>query len=306
MTKKWSCLVVLLILIVLFSGCVGKDENKVLSEKVVSEENIGGKYNAKLVTLEIPIQNESYKAENRKWSGKDIVEAKEIQYSIGDKHFRGGYWPEFWPPYAYSVDWIKINTPENTTFLNWWDYGHYIRGATGRDVVIAQPSKELALKTIRMIGTVVDEKTYEERYGYETPEKLKDVAIALTTDDITVTNQIMDKYNAKYIYTTMMDLDITSAMRIGLPEEGYYTEVDTQQGKQIVPSSKFYNSTLARLHLFKGKGLENYRLVYESQPKSEGSKEKWNKNIYNVLYGGNLQVEDSGYIKIFEYVKDGK
>ncbi|MCZ7380858.1 MAG: hypothetical protein O8C64_04695 [Candidatus Methanoperedens sp.] len=306
MTKRWSCLIVLLILMTLSGGCISKDESKVLSEKVISEENIGGKYNAKLVTLEIPIQNESYRDEYKKESGKDIVEEKEIQYSIGDKHYRGSYWPDFWPPFTDSLDWIKSNSSESSIFMNWWDYGHMLKGATGRDVIIANPSKESALKTISMIGTVMDEKTYEERYGYETPEKLKDVAIAFTTDDITLTNQIMDKYHAKYIYTTNRDLDLIGVMGDAIPDGGYYTEINTDSGKQTVPSQKFYNSTLARLLLFKGNGLENYRLVYESQPKSDGSEEKRYKDVYNAVYGGNLQVEDSGYIKIFEYVKGAK
>jgi asparagine N-glycosylation enzyme membrane subunit Stt3 len=274
---------------VILIGCVSKE----LSEKVISEENIGGKYNAKLVTSEMPIQYESF----RKTAGKDYIEFIEIQYSIGDKKFRGNYPQETY--FIDSIDWIKRNTSENSIFLNWWDYGHMIRGATGRDVVIAQPSKELALKTISMIGKIMDEKTFEEKYGYEVPEKIKDVGVALTTDDINVTNKIMDKYNAKYIYTTMFDLDVIHTMK----EEDFETIVDTPQGQKTVPSKRFYESTLAKLQLFKGKDLKNYRLVYESQPNLK-SNEKHYKNVYNILYGGNLTSEDSGYIKIFEYVKN--
>ena len=261
----------------LISGCVSKEESKVLPEKVISEVNIGGKYNAKLVTSEMPIQYESFK----KTSGKDYIEFIEIQYSIGDKKFRGNYPQETY--FIDSVDWIKRNTSENSIFLNWWDYGHMIRGATGRDVVIAQPSKELALKTISMIGKIMDDKTYEEKYGYETPEKIKDVSVALTTDNIEITNQIMDKYNAKYIYTTNFDLKIIGIMD---PVGEYYTERNMPDGKLYDPSKRFYNSTLAKLQIFKGKDLENYRLVYESQP--------------------SLHSNDSGYIKIFEYVKGAK
>ncbi len=294
-SKTVSVTIVLLAMIgfAILSGCLG---NEGKSEKVIREENIGGKYDAKLVTSEVPIQDESY----RKTAGKDYVEFIEIQYLVGDKKFQGNYLGE--PYFIDSIDWIKSNTPENSIFLNWWDYGHMIRGATGRDIVIAQPSKELALKTVSMIGKIMDEKTYEEKYGYEKPEKIKDVGLALTTDDIDITNKIMEKYNARYIYTTMMDLDIINIMD---SEGGYYTEIKTNQGNQTVPSQKFFNSTLAKLHLFKGKGLDNYRLVYESKPKLEGN-EKWYKNIYNVLYSGNLQTEDSGYIKIFEYVKSTK
>ena len=293
MSMKAHALVLLAAILsfVILIGCVSKE----LSEKVISEENIGGKYNAKLVTSEMPIQYESF----RKTAGKDYIEFKEIQYSIGDKKFRGNYPRETY--FIDSIDWIKRNTSENSIFLNWWDYGHMIRGATGRDIVIAQPSKELALKTISMIGKIMDEKTFEEKYGYEVPEKIKDVGVALTTDDINVTNQIMDKYNAKYIYTTMFDLDVIHTMKEG----DFETIVDTPQGQKTVPSKRFYESTLAKLQLFKGKDLKNYRLVYESQPNLK-SNEKNYKNVYNILYGGDLSLEDSGYIKIFEYVKGAK
>ena len=72
---------------------------------------------------------------------------------------------------------------------------------------------------------------------------------------------------------------------------------------------KYFNTMEAKLHIFDTNGLHNYRLVHESTPAPfyrGGNEEKWFKNVYNVLYGGNLQVEDSGYAKIFEYVKGAK
>jgi asparagine N-glycosylation enzyme membrane subunit Stt3/outer membrane murein-binding lipoprotein Lpp len=286
------CLIVLFAAIlgsVILLGCVSKE----LPEKVISEENIGGKYNAKLVILESPV-DEQY----RRSYGKDYYEDKAIQYSIGDKQFQGSYLPDFWAPATDSIDWIKRNTSENSIFLNWWDYGHTIRGATGRDIVIASTSKE-GSKYIAMIGKMITEKTFEEKYGFETQEKVEDVGTALTTDNIEITNQIMDKYNAKYIYTTMRDLDIIHTMKEG----DFETIVDTPQGQQTVPSKRFYESTLVKLQLFKGKNLKNYRLVYESEPNLQ-SNEKHYKNVYNILYGGNITSEDSGYIKIFEYIKN--
>ncbi|MCZ7404771.1 MAG: oligosaccharyl transferase, archaeosortase A system-associated, partial [Candidatus Methanoperedens sp.] len=65
----------------------------------------------------------------------------------------------------------------------------------------------------------------------------------------------------------------------------------------------------AKLHIFDTNGLHNYRLVHESTPNPYvrgGAQEKQDKYIYNVLYRGNLPVEDSGYAKIFEYVKGAK
>lgn len=259
------------------------------SYNIFDEINIGGKYNAKVVLYEIETQNGSYRR-------------SEIQYSIGNKQFHGIYFPEQWFPFEdTSLDWIKDNTPENSIFLNWWDYGKTIRGATGRDVIVASPSRELA-KTVGSISSgEMDEKTYGEIYGYEDPEKIKDVALSLTTDDINITNSIMNKYNSKYIYVTMYDLDIISAMR---QDENYYTKVKASTGELTVPTMKFYDSTLAKLLLFNGKDLKHYRMVYESKPNLNLSQEKYYKNAYNVLYSGNIPVEDTGYIKIFEYIKN--
>jgi len=40
---------------------------------------------------------------------------------------------DFWVDAKNCLEWIKNNTPENSTFLCWWDYGHMIKGYTGRD-----------------------------------------------------------------------------------------------------------------------------------------------------------------------------
>jgi dolichyl-diphosphooligosaccharide--protein glycosyltransferase len=91
--------------------------------------------------------------------------------------------------------------------------------------------------------------------------------------------------------------------------QGYFTLLRTNQGQQEVPTMKYYNTMESRLHMFDTNGLHNYRLVYESSPNpytSGGNSEMWFKNVYNVLYRGNMQIENSGYAKIFEYVKGAK
>jgi dolichyl-diphosphooligosaccharide--protein glycosyltransferase len=91
--------------------------------------------------------------------------------------------------------------------------------------------------------------------------------------------------------------------------EGYYTRLRTSNGPVDVPTMKYYNTMESRLHIFDTNGLHNYRLIHESSanPYTEaGNAEGWFKNAYNVVYHGNLQVENSGYAKIFEYVKGAK
>lgn len=90
----------------------------------------------------------------------------------------------------------------------------------------------------------------------------------------------------------------------------YYTSaVDTNQGRTEIPGSKIFTSIEGKLHIFDTNGLSYYRLVHESatNPNTQGGdREKFTKNVYNVLYKGKIPIEDSGYVKIFEYVKGAK
>ncbi|RLE62706.1 MAG: hypothetical protein DRN53_03490 [Thermoprotei archaeon] len=41
-----------------------------------------------------------------------------------------------------ALEWIKINTPEDSIFLSWWDYGHMIKSYAERHVVIRNFQKK--------------------------------------------------------------------------------------------------------------------------------------------------------------------
>ncbi|MDO9097387.1 MAG: oligosaccharyl transferase, archaeosortase A system-associated, partial [Candidatus Methanoperedens sp.] len=112
---------------------------------------------------------------------------------------------------------------------------------------------------------------------------------------------VSNAYMAYAILTIFAEWDETN--------QGYYTQIQTSQGAQVVPAMKYYDTMEAKLHIFDTNGLRNYRLVHESTPNpytAGGNSEKWFKNVYNILYSGNLPVEDSGYAKIFEHVKGAK
>ncbi|MCX9014428.1 MAG: oligosaccharyl transferase, archaeosortase A system-associated [Candidatus Methanoperedens sp.] len=109
---------------------------------------------------------------------------------------------------------------------------------------------------------------------------------------------VSNAYMAYSILTVFAEWDETNY--------GYYTQIQTNNGQQVVPSQKYFGTMEAKLHIFDTNGLKNYRLVHESTPNPYtrgGNEEQWFKNVYNVLYGGSLQVENSGYAKIFEHVK---
>jgi dolichyl-diphosphooligosaccharide--protein glycosyltransferase len=85
-----------------------------------------------------------------------------------------------------------------------------------------------------------------------------------------------------------------------LDTDGYYVQVQTDSGYVTVPGQRYFNSMEARLHIFDGNGLRQYRMVYESP--AGNTQEPGYKNVYNVLFGGNLPETNTGYVKIFEYV----
>ena len=98
-----------------------------------------------------------------------------------------------------SLEWINQNTEDDAVLLNWWDYGHMIRGYTYRDSVIYAPSAD-------MLGTVANMEWIPEKQGDFSPgEKIADVGYALLTSNPDETLQIMDKYNAGYLYVYTMD-----------------------------------------------------------------------------------------------------
>ncbi|MDD5472609.1 MAG: oligosaccharyl transferase, archaeosortase A system-associated [Candidatus Methanoperedens sp.] len=178
--------------------------------------------------------------------------------------------------------------------MSWWDYGHIIT-YWARRIPDANPfqqgigggsSHAPGASTFLIAQTEADANEVLERLGIDGKPGARYV--------------VSNAYMAYVILTIFADWDLT--------DQGYYTKIQTSQGLQAVPTMKYYDTMEAKLHIFDTNNLHNYRLVHESAPNPQaiyvyGSDEKWFKNVYNVLYGGNLIVEDSGYAKIFEYVK---
>ncbi len=93
-----------------------------------------------------------------------------------------------------SLNWIRSNTPQNETFLSWWEQGHMIRGYAGKEVVAYAPSKST-------MWTIGDKDWGEEREGnFTSNEIIYDLAVAYTARDSETTKKIMRRYNAKYIF----------------------------------------------------------------------------------------------------------
>ncbi len=89
---------------------------------------------------------------------------------------------------------------------------------------------------------------------------------------------------------------------------GYFNQIRTNQGYQILPSEKLYNTMESKLHILDANGLKHYRLIHESTPNQYvrgGADELGYKQVYNVLINPNnlIPLEYTGFVKIFEVVK---
>ena len=84
-----------------------------------SVDNIGGKYNA-VVT---------------QWT-----DHTQLTYTDETGHHNSTYFDDNMKP---GLNWINSSTPENATFLCWWDYGHMIKAVGERNVIVRNPSHEI-------------------------------------------------------------------------------------------------------------------------------------------------------------------
>ena len=88
-----------------------------------------------------------------------------------------------------GLNWINTQTPENTTILAWWDYGHMITAVGQRSTVARNPSQEI-------LASISDSSTIKE---FDSNDKIVDIAQALITDNPATLREIMGKYNADYV-----------------------------------------------------------------------------------------------------------
>jgi dolichyl-diphosphooligosaccharide--protein glycosyltransferase len=232
---------------------------------------------------------------------------EQSQYASG----ANGYWLE-------SLFWMRDNTPDpGMDFLkiyeapesgerfdypdsaygvmSWWDYGHEIE-AIARRLPNANPFQA----GIGGRSTSINE---DNRPGaapfFTAPSEEEATAVleAIHPDP--------DKAAARYIIS---DVEMATGKFYAMTAwtmdtEGYYVPVQTDSGVQYVPGQRYYDSMEARLHIFDGNGLQQYRLVHESRAAPGYTSETGYKNVYNVLFGGNLPLIDTGYVKTFEYVE---
>ncbi|NPE27383.1 oligosaccharyl transferase, archaeosortase A system-associated [Methanococcoides sp. SA1] len=201
---------------------------------------------------------------------------------------------DYYENYEVPVAGESYQYPEEAYgVMSWWDYGHWIE-IIGHRIPNANPFQQ-------GIGGRTSSLEEENRPGASTfftaqsEEEATAVLEAVHPDP--------DRSGARYVVT---DVEMATgkfyAMALWtLDTNDYYVPVQTEQGVTNAPGERYFNSMEARLHIFDGDGLEQYRMVYES-PAATATQEKGYKQVYNVLHGGSIPVADTGYVKIFEYV----
>lgn len=232
---------------------------------------------------------------------------QQAQYAGGPN----GYWLE-------ALNWMRDNTPDpgldfheiyeapasgevypypDTAYgvMSWWDYGHWIE-VIGRRIPNANPFQQ-GIGGRR--NTIAEENLPGAATFFTAPSEEEATAV------LEAIHPDADKMGARYIVS---DVEMATGKFYAmaswtLDTNNYYTAVQTDQGVVTVPYERYFNSMEAKLHIFDGNGLKHYRMVHESPGTSTQGQEIGYKNVYNVLLGGNIKEDNTGYVKIFEYVE---
>ncbi|SFM88884.1 oligosaccharyl transferase, archaeosortase A system-associated [Methanolobus profundi] len=220
-----------------------------------------------------------------------------------------GYWIE-------ATMWLNYNTPypgldyyENyeipasgesyeypdTAYgvMSWWDYGHWIE-VIGHRIPNSNPFQ----KGIGGRTNSIEEENIPGASTFFTASSEEEATAVLEA-----VHPDPEKAGARYIVS---DVEMATGKFYAmtawtLDTDNYYIQVQTDSGYMTVPGPRYYNSMEARLHMFDGNGLKQYRLVHETPAGS--TQEPGYKSVYNQLFGGSVSEEDTGYVKIFEYVE---
>ncbi len=235
-------------------------------------------------------------------------------FNVASRSTAGGTGSDYYQ-WHESMTWMRYNTPDpgldfdaiydrppaGETFqypdtaygvMSWWDYGHVITYFAHR-IPNANPFQA-------GIGGGTNHAPGASTFFTAQSEE--------AADEVLWNLGVNDKPGSRYIvsnaYMAYAILDVM-AVWDGHDWGDYRTWAVISGQEQPIFKQYWYTSMEGRLHIFDGDGLKHYRLVHESQadPNTRGgSEEKRCKALYNMLYNGNLQMEDTGYVKIFEFV----
>jgi dolichyl-diphosphooligosaccharide--protein glycosyltransferase len=180
--------------------------------------------------------------------------------------------------------------------MSWWDYGHWIETIGNR-----MPNSNPFQAGIGGRRGSIDEENQPGSATFftaQSEEEATEVLEAIYPDP--------DRAGARYIIS---DVEMATGKFYAmtawtLDTEGYMEPYWTGSNYQYLPSKRYFDSMESRLHILDGNGLKQYRLVHETW--AYQTQEVGYKQVYNFLYGSSIPEVDTGYVKIFEYVKGAK
>ena len=236
-------------------------------------------------------------------------------FNVASRSTAGGTTSSDYYQWHESMTWMRNNTPDpgldfdarydrppaGETFqypdsaygvMSWWDYGHVITYFAHR-IPNANPFQA-------GIGGGTNHAPGASTFFTAQSEE--------AADGVLWNLSINDKPGSRYIvsnaYMAYAILDIMGVWD-GHNWTDYHTWAVISGQEQPIFKQYWYTSMEGQLHIFDGDGLKHYRLVHESQanPYARGGNEEQRcKALYNMLYDGNLQIENTGFVKIFEFV----
>ena len=191
----------------------------------VSSEYVGGPYNSSI----------------EKWqgyTGEYWSDFYKIVYTLNGTRVEGAFDLSLRP----VLDWIRTNTSSNATILCWWDYGHMVRGYTGRNAVIYYPSENL-------LDTVADKSSIKQ---FEPEERVRMVAETFLSQNSSDLQQGMQALGASHLLTVSKDAsEISYAFFKGAGLDPWIY-LSSPEGRQIP------NDNAKDMFLFKIWGAEGF------------------------------------------------
>ncbi len=180
--------------------------------------------------------------------------------------------------------------------MSWWDYGHWIE-VFGHRMPNANPF-QAGIGGRRGSINETNQPGASSFFTASSEEEATSVLEAVDPDP--------NKAGARYI---MSDAKMATRIFLSmatwtLDTDGYYQSSWTGSGYKKTPSTRYYNSMEARLHILDGNGLKQYRMVHETW--ADQTQEIWYREVYNSLFGKSISEVNTGYIKVFEYVRGAK
>jgi len=180
--------------------------------------------------------------------------AYEMEYIKDEKMYKVWYSKNL----EESLNYLKENSQPSDKVLTWWDNGHLIRGYVRREPIVWTPHYDL-------LETVSGQEWDEDELGpFSEKDDLTNVAYALLADSPTITQGIMKRYGARWVYVTRIDQKKIPGMVILLDEtlDGYLDDLGEPKAS-IRHKVLFKMADGWTIKGFKLRYQDDYAYVYE-------------------------------------------